>query len=142
MAKRTKKTETPIAETAEPGAAVDNAAATRTQRPAAPIGPGDVVVRSKMGRDHEIATPLGVVTIKGANSADLAGGYGRTVLSRGQWEYIEHVYGKTAAWVNGVVFAADNDNDADARARELACLKSGCEALEAKEIVGGKRKMA
>lgn len=98
-----------------------------------------VVVCSKMGRDHAIATPFGTVTLRGANSSAIIGGYGKTAVPRKQWDYVERIYGKTAAWKNGVIFAADSDAYADAKAKDMAGVKTGAEPLKPGEVMDGRR---
>lgn len=47
------------------------------------------------------------------------------MIPRKQWEYIERIYGKTAAFENGIIFATASDAYANDKAKEMAGVKTG-----------------
>ena len=77
------------------------------------------------------------VTIAGANSSRIIGGYGLTAVDKDFWD----------AWVaenhtlvllkNGMVFVQDSGNKAEGQAKEQAELKSGFEPLDMNKPAAG-----
>lgn len=69
------------------------------------------------------------VTLNGANSSRIVGGYGLTPVDKEFWEAWAKDYADSPLLLNGLVFAQGSDARATAKAGEQAEVKSGFEPL-------------
>lgn len=69
------------------------------------------------------------VTLNGANSSRIVGGYGLTQVDKEFWEAWAKDYADSPLLLNGLVFAQGSEARASAKASEQAEVKSGFEQL-------------
>lgn len=88
---------------------------------------------------HGIVLKVGgkSVTLNGANSSRIIGGYGLTSVDKDFYDAWKAEYASYAPLKNGLIFAQDSANKAEGQATEQAGIKSGLEPLKQEAVAAG-----
>jgi hypothetical protein len=81
------------------------------------------------------------VTLKGANSSNIVGGFGLTEVDAEYWDAWAKQNAKFPAVVNGLIFAQDRRDRAADNAMDHAEAKSGFEGLDPENPVKGMKRV-
>lgn len=97
----------------------------------------NVIVGCKLPNGLEIRLGETSVTLNGANSSQIVGGYGLTPVDKDFFDKWAQAYATFAPLKDGLVFAQVSSHKAEAQAKEQAAVKSGLEPLDLAAPVQG-----
>ena len=102
----------------------------------------NITVGCKLPNGLHIKVADRVVTLNGANSSRIVGGYGLTTVDKDFYEAWAKEYAAFGQLKDGLIFAQDKPADADAKAKDNAKRKSGLEPLDADKPAPGVKPVA
>lgn len=80
---------------------------------------------------RQVRLNCGSTHLRGAKRAQLpVGAYGLTVLAKADWEEIRAIYGQTAVFKNGLIFAQSSQSKAEDQAAERRETRHGLEPVD------------